>query len=1032
MTLLLTTEGATVPDVTPSPVAALVLSGRTPDDLSALLADVAAQSLRVDRVILLDRTPGGIPAAALEAAGDAAVEVRAAAGLSWREAVHAAARDLLPAVPREATDDGSTPDDWLLWVLPVGTRPAPDALARLVRAHRRSASVGMIGPKLLDARDPSRLRSVGICATRSGLLVDDPADGTPDQGQYDQRHDVIAVPLAGALVEASLVRSLRGWAASFGDVAGDLDFGWRAQRAGRRVLVLPTATVRATPEHGIATATTPARRRAARRVALTRTSWWAVPLRALWLVVSALLSALALLLLKRPRGALAALGDVLAVNPLGLVRARWRTRSPASVRRADLDGLFVSPAEIRRRIADRVHEALMPGSTTEEAPPEHRRSTAVRLLTHPGLIAVLAVTAAYAAAGRRLGPGFLAGLAGGPQGGELLGGRVSSAALWHAWRGPWRGAGLGSDDLVAGPHLALLAAPTWLVEHLPGLGGVASPAGLVVGLLILLGPAAATISAYVSTRVLTRHRWLRAAVALSWAATGVAATGYAQGRLGAMLAHVLLPALLAGFVLLARGDGTATAGWATALTAGVLAAFAPATLLLSTALALLVLVAAPGAGPRLRSLPVLVVPTALLGPWLLDVWHDPRLLLAGPGLTHWDPPAVPDWHLALLQPAGLDLTRWWWSVPTVLLVLLGVLGLTRGQRPRSLPSGIAATALLSLAGALAASRVLLATVPGPDPDASPHVTPWAGLPLLVLTAALLAGATWWIGAPDGPGRAHRWRTAGTLTLALVAAGSVTALVLPGLDTPLRAWVDPRPAVAIEHADGDAAGRTLFVSPSADSGSAEYRIVAREVGDIARSLPVDRDDDRALAPAVSALLAGGEDAGTTMAQHAISIIALTETAAPELARTLDAAEGLTRLAGRHGWDYWRVTAVGAQGGAPVTPARLVLHGQDGIDPLTTTGQHAATETSLDAGPGARLVVAEPVAWARHATVRWQGHVVPADTSQDRPAYALAPGPGTLSIELTDPHETWRLAQGILLGVVVFLAIPFGSRASRRTR
>ena len=75
------------------------------------------------------------------------------------------------------------------------------------------------------------------------------------------------VPLAGMLATARVLREL-GWERSFGDLGGDLDLGWRAQLAGHRVVVAPDARLRSVAALGQATATTPARRRAARRVAL--------------------------------------------------------------------------------------------------------------------------------------------------------------------------------------------------------------------------------------------------------------------------------------------------------------------------------------------------------------------------------------------------------------------------------------------------------------------------------------------------------------------------------------------------------------------------------------------------------------------------------------------------------------------------------------------------------------------------------------------------------------------------------------------
>lgn len=1060
MTLTLVDDAVRAAGPVRTPVCAVLVTGDTTAGLRAALDALRSQTLTPEQVVVLDRTraPGArattndttirdTASGSAEAAHDVTTLVHERLG----PMVHAriipigaaplrtAVLDVAQALGAEGPE-AETPftDHWLIWVLAAGATPTSRVLADLVDAHRRSPSVGIVAPKLVDASDSSRLRSVGISSTVTGRIMDDPADNTPDQQQYDHRHDVLAVPLVGSLIEADLVRDLRGWEPTFGTVAGDLDFGWRAQRHGRRVLMVPRTTIHVVSGVGHATATTPAAARAGRRVALARASWWTAPLLALWLAASAILGGLALLLVKRPRAALSSFSEILALDPVRVPLARWRTRGRPTVRRADLQGLFVSGAAVRRRINDQIHEALLPGhDDPENAPLEHRRSTAMRLLVNPGLLAAVATAAVFAVAGRTLGTGVFSGLGGGLVGGELLGGRLTSAALWHAWRDPWRGAGLGSDTLVGGPHLGLLAIPTWLVEHLPGLGEVASPGGAVIALLVLAGPVLAAVSAYAAARVVTSHQWLRAAGALAWAVVGPVSTVYAEGRLGAIVAHVLLPAVGAGLVLLARSDGTATAAWATALAAGVLGAFAPASLVLVAVLSLLVVVGAPTAGARLRALAPLIVPAALLGPWLWSVREDPRLLLAGPGLTSWEATDAPAWQLALLQPSGVDPQRLWLLAPVAVIVLAGLLGLARGARVRSLSTGLAAAAVLALAALLAYPRIELADLPGGAEAGAAAVRPWVGLPMMVLELALLAGALSWLGASSRHPRVRGLRPAATALLGLTALAGAAALVVTTLGEGLQAWRDPRPAVAIEHADGDVAGRAIFVSPG-ESG-AGYRLMAREITDVARSLPVDRSDDRALAPVVGKLVDGADAAtatATTFDQNAIGIVALAESADAAVTRAVDATEGLTRLAAREGWNFWRVAATGPEEHRPVAPARLELHaaGQDtdraAGDVVTTLGQHGATRTPLDLAAPQTLTVAEPAGWAGHAEVTWLDRSVPVTVVNGHPTYALAPGDGELVVELVDPHRTWRLAQYLLAGAVLFLAIPFGSRASRR--
>ncbi len=179
----------------------------------------------------------------------------------------------------------------LAWLLPVGTTPEPGTLVALVDTWRRSPSAGLIGPKHLDADDPHLLRALAIRTTRGGRLLSRPAPGEPDQGQYDRSSDALGVPFAGSLVERDLLVDLRGWETSFGDVGADLDLGWRAHNAGRRVVVVPAARMHTEPGVAPAGASTASRRRSARRVALARSPWWASPFLAAWIAVTSVVAA---------------------------------------------------------------------------------------------------------------------------------------------------------------------------------------------------------------------------------------------------------------------------------------------------------------------------------------------------------------------------------------------------------------------------------------------------------------------------------------------------------------------------------------------------------------------------------------------------------------------------------------------------------------------------------------------------------------------------------------------------------------------
>jgi GT2 family glycosyltransferase len=1019
------------PVVAPT-VDAVLLS---PTDRAALvpLLDLLALQDRVpDRVLVLDRTASlALPAllAGHELAAKSPVEVHPVdADISLRAAVSEAA---------------GLPGGDLLWILPAGAMPEADTLARLIQAFRRSDAVGIVGPKHLRSEHGAELLGVGITSTRSGRVLATPPAGEADQGQYDQREDVLAVPLAGALIARRVLEAVRGSDPSFGDLGGSLDLGWRAQSVGHRVVLEPHARMHTREGVAVATADTSSRRRQARRVALTRAAWWTAPFLALWILATSVFGALGLLLLKRPRAAARELGDIGALEPVRLIRARYRTRTRRVVRRRHLRGLFANARDVRQLLADSVHEAVVPNRPIAERGADDLpgRSWMLRALGHPGLLAVLAGAVVSALAGRSLEGGLVTRISTGVSGGELLGGNLDAAALWHGFIDGWTGSGLGAPG-SGQPHLAVLAALTWVAEHTIARDPLSSPSGAAVGALLAVAIPLATFTAYLAGRALTPLRWPRALGALAWATTGVAGTAIAQGRLGAVVALVLLPLVGAGLVRLADAEGTVTGAFATALAAALLGAFAPALLLVVLLVALVLLLVGRG-GARWRGLIVLVVPVLLLGSWVRHLLAEPRLILGGPGLTAWGRPEPPAWQLALLHPGGSGSIPVWLALP---LVALGVLGLllstgtvrrawaTRVRASGALSTGLGLLGLVGLAAVLLSPRVVLAQVPAGLPDAGDRITPWPGTFMLVLALALTASAVRLVAAVPLQGLvSRRWAwwswpaTAGLVTAALVTA---VALAWFTLGTGLRTWTDPRPPVAIDQANGTLAGRMMFVETT--SQGATFRVVGREAGLVARDIPTVPAAERDLAPTVAGLLDGTAlNAARTLAGSAIGFVAVDRRAPGDVTRRLDAAAGLTRLAPRGPWEIWRVSPLQAASSGALAPPRLQVVTDRGAVAIDATGAHAATSTTVRAAAGSRLVVAEPADWSDVAVVRSGGRVLE-PTKDPHPTYALPTGAHPLTIDLPGPDRWWHLLQGAVLLVVVFLAIPFGTHESRTRR
>ena len=566
------------PEATPgSPVVTVMLvsrfGGKAGCDTLAALAD---STLRPDRIVIVDLgTAVGARDEVLNhpALGEqlpTAIVHRERIGIGTAQALNQAVA-ALPAAPGRqdlASVEGSAaeptaehPDglgrptpavgpEWL-WFLTEDSRPEPDALRLLVDAVRRSPSVGMAGTKVLDAANPRHLLDVGLQITRSGRRIAAPQRGEPDQGQYDTRTDVLAVTLPGMLVRRVVFERIGGFECALPAEGRPLDLGWRAQLAGARVIVVPAARIYVPdgvddPMTGSTAgklAHLRAQRSAARRVCLARCSPWLAPLLAIWIVLTSVTSALAMLMLKRPAHAWVELGDLSAVvHPISSVVARWRFRTRRGLRRRDLATVFVTSAEALRHTVDRVHDALTPGGdrssdgatasmgaleagpVAEEAEDLHVLSASLpeRIATNPGVLAV--VTAGVAAA-----IGFRSTLRGGlldAQGAGLAGGELQpliadASGLWHAWRDAWRGAGFGTSA-ETGPWLAVLSGITWLAERIPLVSEGGSPAAVVLAWVLVLGLPLATAAAYVAAKTLRAARWPRALAALAWGCSGVA------------------------------------------------------------------------------------------------------------------------------------------------------------------------------------------------------------------------------------------------------------------------------------------------------------------------------------------------------------------------------------------------------------------------------------------------------------------------------------------------------------------------------
>ncbi len=724
-----------------------------------------------------------------------------------------------PTVP-EAVDG-----EWL-WLLHDDCAPEPDALSQLVDAIRRSPSIGVAGPKLVAWDDAEQLLEVGLTTSRGGRRLTDVEPGERDQGQQDHRHDVLAVGTAGLLVRRDIWDRLGGLDPAFPLFRDDIDFGWRAQLAGHRVVVVPAARVADAQASSRGLRPVDAVKGAPRRVdrthgiqvAMAGASPFAVPLLLVWFAVGGLLRAIGLLIAKQPRRAYDELVSAWAavLTPWRVISSRWRVRGTREVPRRDIAQLLAP-----RRSAFRGFAEACPArwAATRSSPgcggPRVRavggggrerragRDPADQpLLTNPGVL-VVALTAAVTAALARplIGRGTLAG-------GQLLSYDGSPAQAWHSYVDAWHGSGLGTDAAPA-PYRAVLAGLAWLLQPL-----TSQPTALAVDVILIGAIPLSALTAYVAARTVLRNGWLRAWAALTWATLPTVTGALATGRLAASAVHVLLPLIVLGFARTLRRPGSSTAAFGAGLALAVAAPFAPVLLLVGTATALVAVVLG-GWARRARALLLIAVPAVLLAPWLPSLWDEPRLLFAGPGLLVPSGGSATPYEIALLHPGGPGATYVLLSAP---LLLVGVAGLFR-RGGSWLLGACGALALAGLALALGLPRVEIAAGTPATAAAGLHglLSGWSGTGIdLVAVAALIAALHGADGISDRLSR-HKFGWRQLVLAPLSRRRSWPHCSRPRCSPCTRcgragaAQAAQLPAVAVDQSTGPLATRTLVLA-----------------------------------------------------------------------------------------------------------------------------------------------------------------------------------------------------------------------------
>ncbi|HEY6276249.1 MAG TPA: glycosyltransferase family 2 protein, partial [Streptosporangiaceae bacterium] len=669
---------------------------------------------------------------------------------------HRSATTHLPPTPGAAGERV----EWV-WLLHDDCEPEPEALERLLAGAGETPAAAVLGPKVLDWSDRDVLLEAGVGIDRVGRRITGIEPREVDQGQHDGDRDVLAVGSAGMLVRRDVWDHLGGFDPGLILYREDVDFCWRVQAAGFRVRVITDAVIyhaEASARNRRQASAAPRRGRQDRRNGLLvlLANLPAGPMLSALagnLVLSALRT-MFFLLAKRPGAALDEFLGVTGVvgHPFRLITARRRRsggrRAAFSRLRAD-----VPPGRSFRRLAEFATGALsrtlpvdMVGAHHATDDPSDDDSLLVdtglvqRLLTNPGVLLFLLLTAITLAAERRLLS--LSPLAGG----QLVPAWGGASGLWSEYLQGFHPAGIGTAASTP-PYVAVIALLATLLGGKPWLAVDV----ILIGCVPLAG-----VTAYLATRRITRFVPVRIWAATAYALLPVGMGAVAAGRLGTALALVLLPVigLVAARVFTQGRRRARRAAWAASVLVAVVAAFVPLVWLL-TVVAMAIGVAVFRRGRRAVAIDaaiVAVVPVLLLLPWSLSLVTHPAQLFMEAGLQ---PAGLASPHLAvrsllLLSPGGPGLPPYWVTAGLALAALVALLA-----SGRELVVAGWTVALLGLLTAAVLSRVVVVSAASGD-----AVPAWPGPALALAAAGLLVAAA---AAGDAlPGRlgGGRWRGPG--------------------------------------------------------------------------------------------------------------------------------------------------------------------------------------------------------------------------------------------------------------------------------
>ena len=130
-----------------------------------------------------------------------------------------------------------------LTILCSDTKIKKNCLSELVKTMESDSSIGAVGAKVLQMRNPWILDTAGEYLTQYGLLIQRHAGQELDKGQFDYQTDIFAIKGTALTARTDVLRNIGGFPKDYFMFLEETDTCWRIWLSGYRIVFVPSAVI---------------------------------------------------------------------------------------------------------------------------------------------------------------------------------------------------------------------------------------------------------------------------------------------------------------------------------------------------------------------------------------------------------------------------------------------------------------------------------------------------------------------------------------------------------------------------------------------------------------------------------------------------------------------------------------------------------------------------------------------------------------------------------------------------------------------